>query len=131
KERVRRQEITAATLYNFVKALKLFCEMSDIPVSWKKITRGLPRVRSFADDRAPTIDEIRKMIEYPDRRMKAIIYTMTSSGIRLGTWDYLHWRDIEGKGKSVTGHITTNGNVTGRTSCYFRKLLKQLQLVSN
>lgn len=40
KERVEREEITAATLYNFVKALKLFCEMSDVPVSWKKITRG-------------------------------------------------------------------------------------------
>ena len=36
KERVQREEITAATLYNFVKTLKLFCEMSDIPVSWKK-----------------------------------------------------------------------------------------------
>ena len=46
KERVQAEEITAATLYNFVKALKLFCEMSDIHVSWKKITRGLPKVRS-------------------------------------------------------------------------------------
>ena len=38
--------------YNFVKAIKLFCEMSDVPISWKKITRGLPKVRRFADDRA-------------------------------------------------------------------------------
>jgi len=95
KERVQREEITAATLYNFVKALKLFCEMSDVPVSWKKITRGLPKVRSFANDRAPTIEEIRKMTEYPDRRMKAIVFTMASSGIRLGAWDYLRWKDIE------------------------------------
>jgi len=95
KERVQREEITAATLYNFVKALKLFCEMSDIPVSWKKITRGLPKVRSFANDRAPTIEEIKKMTEYPDRRIKAIIFTMASSGIRLGAWDYLRWKDIE------------------------------------
>jgi hypothetical protein len=29
---------------------------------------GLPRVRKFGDDRAPTIEEIRKVIEYPDRR---------------------------------------------------------------
>src|SRR5881409_3432969 len=36
KERVEREEITAATLYNFVKALKLFCEMSDVPIAWKK-----------------------------------------------------------------------------------------------
>jgi hypothetical protein len=60
KERVQREEITAATLYNFVKALKLFCEMSDIPVSWKKITRGLPKVRSFANDRAPTVANSRR-----------------------------------------------------------------------
>jgi integrase len=95
KERVEREEITAATLYNFVKALKLFCEMSDVPIAWKKITRGLPKVRSFANDRAPTIEEIRKMTEYPDRRMKAIVYTMASSGIRPGAWDYLRWKDIE------------------------------------
>ena len=37
KERVEREEITGATLLNFVKAIKLFCEMFDIPVSWKKI----------------------------------------------------------------------------------------------
>jgi hypothetical protein len=29
------------------------------------------------------------MIEYPDRRSKAIVYTMASSGIRIGAWDYL------------------------------------------
>ena len=89
KDRVEREEITAATLYNFVKAIKLFCDMSDIPISWKRITRGLPKVRRYADDRAPTLEEIQKMIEYPDRRMKAIVCTMASSGIRLGAWDYL------------------------------------------
>jgi integrase len=109
KDRVEREEITAATLYNFVKALKLFCEMSDVPIAWKKITRGLPKVRSFANDRAPTIEEIRKMTEYPDRRMKAIVYTMASSGIRLGAWDYLRWNDIEPvskDGRVVAGKLT-------------------------
>ena len=43
KERVRKEEITGATLRNFVKAIKLFCEMSDIPITWKKISRGLPK----------------------------------------------------------------------------------------
>ncbi len=88
------EEITAATLYNFVKAIKLFCEMSDVPISWKRITRGLPKVRRFVDERAPTLEEIQKMIEYPDRWMKAIVYTMASSGIRIGAWDYLKWKHI-------------------------------------
>jgi hypothetical protein len=58
RERVEKEEITGATLRNFVKAIKLFCEMSDIPVTWKKISRGLPKIRRYADDRAPTIEEI-------------------------------------------------------------------------
>jgi hypothetical protein len=58
KERVQRKEITGATLRNYVKTIKLFCEMNDIPVPWKKITRGLPKGRRYADDRAPSLEEI-------------------------------------------------------------------------
>ncbi|MGH9911771.1 MAG: hypothetical protein ACRD4W_04955, partial [Nitrososphaeraceae archaeon] len=92
--RVEREEITGATLRNYVKPIKLFCEMSDIPIAWKKITRGLPKSRRFADDRAPTLEEIQKICEYPDRRIKGIVCTMASSGIRLGAWDNLRWRHI-------------------------------------
>jgi integrase len=66
----------------------------DITIPWNKITRGIPKGRKYANDRAPTIEEIRKMLEYPDRRIRPIIYTMVSSGIRLGAWDYLRWRSI-------------------------------------
>lgn len=74
KGRVQRNEITGATLGNFVKSIKLFCEMSDITIPWKKITRGLPKMRRHADDRAPTIEEIQKICDYPDRSMKGIVY---------------------------------------------------------
>jgi hypothetical protein len=94
KERVEMKEITAGTMKNRYQAVKLFCEMADINISWKKISRGIPRVRKFANDRAPTIEEIRKIIEYPDRRIKAIVCTMTSSGIRVGAWDFLKWKHI-------------------------------------
>jgi integrase len=87
--RVIRKEISGATVRNYVKSIKLFCDMADLPVAWKKITRGLPRGRRYADDRIPTIEELTKLLEYPDRRLKAIVYTMASSGIRLGAWDYL------------------------------------------
>ena len=38
KERTEKGEITPATLSNFVKALKLFCEISDVTISWKKMS---------------------------------------------------------------------------------------------
>jgi hypothetical protein len=94
KVRVENKEITAATLKNFVKPLKVFCDSADITISWKKITRGLPKARLASNDRAPTIDEIRKVLEYPDRRIKPVVLTMASSGIRLGAWDLLQWKHV-------------------------------------
>ena len=74
----------------------------------EKITRGLPKIRRHADDRAPTIEEIQQLCNYPDRRIKGIVYTMASAGIRLGAWDYLRWKDfqpIEHQGKIVAAKI--------------------------
>jgi len=107
-DRANKKEITGSTVRNYLKSIKLFCEMADLSIAWKKISRGLPRAKNYSDDRIPTIDEIRKLIEYPDRRLKAIIYTMASSGIRLGAWDYLKWghiRPIEKDGKVVGAKI--------------------------
>ncbi len=58
------------TLRNFGKAIKLFYEMSDMPITCKKISCRLPKIRRYADDRSPTIEEIQKICEYPDRRIK-------------------------------------------------------------
>ncbi|HJU35105.1 MAG TPA: hypothetical protein VJ695_08295, partial [Nitrososphaera sp.] len=79
KDRYDRREISGSTIRNYVKVVKLLCEMNDITIPWKKIMRGLPKGRQWADDRAPSIDEIRKLCEYPDRRIKPLIYTMCSS----------------------------------------------------
>jgi hypothetical protein len=105
KDRVEKKEITAATVRNYVKSIKLFCEMADMPIQWKKLTRGLPKGKKYADDRIPTLDEIRKVVEYPDRRIKAIVYTMASSGIRIGAWDYLQLGHIRPIQKNKDGEI--------------------------
>jgi Phage integrase family len=94
RQRVEKREISAGTLRNYIKPIKLFCEQADISLPWKRITRGMPRGRRYASDRVPTFEEIQKIIEYPGRRIKAIVYTMTSSGIRLGSFDYLKWKHI-------------------------------------
>ncbi len=107
-DRVNHKEITEATVRNYVKSIKLYFEMADIPLAWKKITRGLPRGKNYADDRIPTIEEVEKLLEYPDRRIKAIVFTMLSSGIRLGAWDYLKWghiRPIEKDGEVIAAKI--------------------------
>jgi hypothetical protein len=39
RERVDKNEISGGTVRNYTKSIKLFCEMADISVQWKKITR--------------------------------------------------------------------------------------------
>ena len=109
KERAERGEVSNASVRNYYKPLKLFLEMNDIELPWKKISRGLPRGRRHAADRAPNLEEIQKLVEYPDRRIKAIVFTMCSSGMRLGAWDYLKWdhiKPIERDEQLVAARIT-------------------------
>ena len=94
-QRSQNGEISLSIIPNYMKAMKLFCEMNDIQVSWKKISRGIPRGRQVANDRAPTREEIQKLLEYPDRRIKPVVYTMISSGTRIGSWEFLRWKHVK------------------------------------
>jgi hypothetical protein len=48
KERVEKKEITGGTLRNSVKTIKTFCEVTDVLIPWKKITRGLPDIELYS-----------------------------------------------------------------------------------
>jgi hypothetical protein len=64
-ERVRCKELAAGTLNNYYRVAKLFCEMNDLILNWKRISKGLPRAKNSSNDRAPMLEEIRKLTEYP------------------------------------------------------------------
>ena len=57
KQRVTKGEIVESTISNYYKAAKLFCEMNDLILNWKKISRGIPQRRHAANDRAPTLED--------------------------------------------------------------------------
>ena len=87
KQRAQKGELSESTIPNYFKVIKLFCVMNDIIVNWQKLKKGIPRGKHAAQERAPTIEEIQKLLEYPDRRIKPIILIMISSGIRVGTFE--------------------------------------------
>jgi hypothetical protein len=70
KERVRRKELAAGTLKNYYRAAKLFCEMNDLTLNWKRISKGLPRAKNSSNDRAPTIEELLTILVTLKRRIK-------------------------------------------------------------
>ncbi|MDW0252006.1 MAG: hypothetical protein QOA17_09420 [Nitrososphaeraceae archaeon] len=93
-QRAQKKEISRGTIRNFYKPIKLFCEMNNVVLNWKIISKGLPRGTQNANDRIPTIDEILGVLKYPDRRINPVLFTMISSGIRIGAWEWLKWKNI-------------------------------------
>jgi integrase len=93
-QRAQKSEISRGTIRNFYKPIKLFCEMNNIILNWKIISKGLPVGPQNANDRIPDENEILEFLKYPDRRIKPVLYTMISSGIRIGAWEWLKWKNI-------------------------------------
>jgi hypothetical protein len=93
-ERVKAGEIAVYTISNYYKATKLFCEMNNLVLNWRRLRKGLAKGREVANDRAPSTEELLKLIEFPDRQINPIVYTMISCGFRIGAWDYLKWKHI-------------------------------------
>jgi integrase len=93
----RRNQVSGSTISQVRDALKHFYAMNDFEngINWSKITRMMPWARKIGSDRAPTMEEVRKIVDNADLRMKCIILLLCSSGIRVGAIDYLTWRDVE------------------------------------
>jgi integrase len=96
KERVINNELSASTVPNYFKAIKLFCQANnlDYKVNWKIVSKSYPKGVQAADDRAPTLEEIQRLLEFPDRRIKPLVLTLVSSGIRIGALETLKWKHI-------------------------------------
>ena len=96
KERVTNKEVSPSTVPNYFKSIKLFCQANRLSniVEWKLVSKGMPRGLKAADDRAPTLEEIQKLLEFPDRRIGPLVLTLVSSGIRIGAFETLKWKHI-------------------------------------
>ena len=92
----RKSKVSGSTLQQTKGALKHFFEMNDIEdgINWSKISKIIPHARKTGSDRAPTIDEIRTMLESADTRIKCVILMCSSSGIRVGAFDGMTWGDL-------------------------------------
>jgi integrase len=118
-QRAERNEISTETIKNYLKPIKLFCQMNGVLINWKIITKGIKKGNRYSSDRPPSIAEIIKLLNYPDRRVKPIVLVMISSGMRVGSWNFLKWGEIS--------PISRNGSIVAakiklfntKTNCYY------------
>jgi len=95
RRRAEKGEIALSSVRARATPIKLFCVMNRCRLDWEFISKTIPKSRKWADDRAPTRDEIRRVLNLCTLRMKVAVEMMASGGFRVGAWDYLSVRDVE------------------------------------
>lgn len=95
----RRGEVTGSTLRGVKESIRAFLVMNDLQnsINWDKISKVMPPARKVGQDRAPSLEELRKIVESNrcDLRMRTIILLLCSGAFRVGAFDYLTWRDVQ------------------------------------
>ena len=87
-------KLSANTLPNHIKPIKVLLDANRIPVHWKSLNKLLPRRETSSNDRAYTKTELQKMMQVaPDITDKLIIQLFSSGGFRLDSWNYFTWKD--------------------------------------
>ena len=94
KKKHKDGKLDAGTIKNRKATIRNLLKKTKIPIEWDEIFNGLPKPKRYTNDRAYSEEEIRMICKYNDKRIKPIVYTMVSSGMRLGAWDYLKWSHI-------------------------------------
>jgi hypothetical protein len=91
---LKNKKIAYSTRATYVAAISKFYAQNEITLNWKWIKSFMGEHEKVAEDREYTHNEIQILLANTDRRNKAIILTMCSSGARLGTMPLLRLRDL-------------------------------------
>ncbi|MEM2159748.1 MAG: site-specific integrase [Candidatus Nitrosotenuis sp.] len=87
-------KLSPNTVPNHIKPIKALLDAGGVAIHWKTIYKVyLPEKKSH--DRAYERKEIQQMLDASiDVVDKVVVLVFSSSGIRVGAWDYLTWQDV-------------------------------------
>jgi len=90
------KETSAATVALIRNSVKKLLDVNGVSgVDWVYINDCIPEKRRYGEDRAPTAEEIRRMVNAAELRTKCIILFLCSSGARMGAIPALRWGDFQ------------------------------------
>jgi integrase len=84
-----------AAILNYLNSVKGFYKINDVMLNSHKINKFMPEQIKVKKDRAYTHEEISKVLDVADERMKVVILLLASSGIRLGAIPAIGLRNLE------------------------------------
>ena len=83
------------SIRNYLTPIISFYKINDIMLNSKKINKFMPTETRAKKNRGYEHEEVRKLLDITDERMRAVILLLVSCGCRIGAIPTLHVRDIE------------------------------------
>jgi len=103
---LRDEEKSYYAISNYLYPIKAFYRINDIVLNIYKISKFMPERIKVNRDRSYTHEEIDKMLEIADERMRVVILLLASSGIRVGAIPSIKLHNIQDS--KVTVYESTN-----------------------
>lgn len=86
-----------STTMAYRDSLKRFLEINRVRgIDWDYVGDFVPSAKKAGQDRAPTLEEIQRIVDVSDLRMRCLVLFLCSTGARIGSIPYLKWSDVEG-----------------------------------
>jgi len=103
---MKKQGKSFAAIHNYVSAICKYYRTKRVSLDTKHIHDYLPEFRKSKKDRAYSHEEIHRLLDIADERMRAVILLLASTGMRIGAIPELRLRNIEKvQSESVYGEI--------------------------
>jgi integrase len=80
---------------NYVSAISKYYKVKDVYLNTNKISQFLPEFKKSKKDRPYRYEEIQKLLEIADERMRVVILLLASTGMRIGAIPDLRLGNIE------------------------------------
>lgn len=79
-----KKALAAPSIDSYLSAVMHFYAMNDVTLNRKRIARYIPERVKRHKDRAYTIEEIARLLEFCDNRNRALVLLFASTGMRIG-----------------------------------------------
>ena len=94
---MKEKNMSYSAIQNYTASALAFYKINDVVLNTTKIGKFMPEQRRVRKDRAYTHEEISKLLEFTDERMRVIILLLASTGMRVGSIPNLRLRNLDDK----------------------------------
>lgn len=121
---LREKGVSDTRITNIYKAVKWWLNLNKIDVDWREII--LPSVETVVEDRAPTKEELAKILNVAKLRDKALILVACSCGLRRNTLRTLKVGDVNFEYPDIARiMVKKQYEVNGKTFTSGRKITRK------